>query len=88
MEDDGKPRATQAPLHSVVQVREVGPAAQLPQTEELRTRAPSWQVKPLWDPDDLQSPGPSLSSCVNTGGPDYWLKTDRNFLTSEIMARA
>lgn len=40
MEDDGKPRATQAPLHSVVQVREVGPAAvRLPQTEQLRTQA-------------------------------------------------
>lgn len=30
MEDDGKPRTTQAPLHSVVQVRELGPAARLP----------------------------------------------------------
>lgn len=30
MEDDGKPRTTQAPLHSVVQVRELSPAAKLP----------------------------------------------------------
>lgn len=44
MEDDGKSRTTQAPLHSVVQVREMGDCASValfyPEAEEPRTQAP------------------------------------------------
>lgn len=59
MEDDGKPRATQAPLHSVVQVREVGLplGCPFPRREHSRkaknTGSGAEQVTLLWDPDSL-----------------------------------